>query len=302
MQKVDDYDLISQQHHLASSSYDLRISNLARFVHKLVRHSDSTSDAQRLHTFDAQERRDSETQALKQSGNNSQSKKENVSGSTLHPPIRRAGATRLRLLDVGAGNGLILKFFKSVGYEIHGVELEQELVENMRRDPALNGVDIRQGSITEMKGDASYDVVIASDVIEHIKDDITALKNLWSFVRPGGQLVITVPAFQFLYGKRDKAWGHFRRYDRALMKDHIAQAGLDRIGEMKMCYWNIIGFFVYGFYEKILGRPINETMRKSNSPLSRFVRGVLDAILRIEELIGGLPFGLTLVCVIRKSN
>jgi SAM-dependent methyltransferase len=210
-----------------------------------------------------------------------------------------------KLLDVGAGNGLFLKYFKNKGFDVSGYELEKELVANMKKDHELKGVFITQGDITQMTGNAENDLVIASDVIEHIKDDVLAIKGLWSFVSKDGILVITVPAHSFLYGKRDKMWGHFRRYD---MKDLLAKIE-KAVGQNDKNYeivfakqWNMVGFFVYAFYEKVLKKSINEKMRYSNSPISQFVRMILDLILKFEEKIGGSFLGLTQVVGVRKID
>jgi len=206
------------------------------------------------------------------------------------------------LLDVGAGIGLFLKFFKSHGFTVRGYELEAELVKNMQKDPELKGVTVEQGDITKLKGKAEYDVVIASDVIEHIEDDVKAIQGLYTFVKPGGMLLITVPGHSYLYGKRDVMWGHFRRYDQHVLLDHIKQAIGDSNYEIAFAtQWNIIGFFVYGFFEKILHKPINEKMRYSNSPVSRFTRFVLDRILKLEQWLGGVPLGLTQVVGVMKK-
>lgn len=207
----------------------------------------------------------------------------------------------LKLLDVGAGNGLFLKFFKSHGFIVRGYELEAELVQNMQKDTELEGVTVEQGDITKLIGKEEYDVVIASDVIEHIKDDVKAIKGLWSFVKPGGVLLITVPGHSYLYGKRDVMWGHYRRYDQHILLDHIKQALGGMSHEVVFAtQWNVIGFFVYGFFEKILHKPINEKLRYSNSLPSRITRGILGAILKLEEHIGGVPLGLTQVVGVRK--
>lgn len=245
-----DQDLDAQQQHLSSINYDLRITNLARFIYKKI--------------------------------TNSSSKEEN-----------------LKFIDVGAGNGLFLKFFKDKGLQVSGIELEKENVDNMLHDAQLTGVDIRQGDITQLKGKEEYDVVIASDVIEHIEMDETALAHLWSFVAQGGILIITVPAHAHLYGKRDVAWGHFRRYDKA---DLVSKVIKLKDGTIEfVTFWNTIGYFVYFLFEKILHKPINEKMRYSNSFPSRVVQGILDMILRLEEGIGGTPIGLTLIVGVRKK-
>lgn len=247
-----DQDLDAQQHHLSSINYDLRITNLARFIYKKINESKVES-----------------------------------------------GKSKVKLIDIGAGNGLFLKFFKSNGFQVAGIELERENVENMLKDPQLEGVDIRQGDITQLTGSEQYDVVIASDVIEHIEKDGVAIEHLWSFVAPGGLLIITVPAHAHLYGKRDEAWGHFRRYDKDSLKSKVQSV---KSGSIEfITFWNTVGYVVYFLYEKILHKPINEKMRYSNSLPSRVVKFALDKLLRFEELVGGTPLGLTLIVGVRKK-
>ena len=237
-------DLSTQQLTLASSDYDLRITNLARFVYKLL-------------------------------------------------PVKKGS-----LIDIGAGNGLILKFFKLKGFEVAGVELEKDQVHQMQIDYKLQGVKVVQGDITKLKGEANFDVVIASDVIEHIENDESALRNLYSFVKTGGYLVITVPAHTHLYGKRDKNWGHYRRYDKQELVSKLQSLKGCKIQSVK--FWNVLGYFAYFFFEKIMNQPIKEEFRYKQTLLSKLIRGVLDLILKCEELIGGPPIGLTLVAVAQK--
>ena len=245
-----DQDLDAQQHHLSSINYDLRITNLARFIYKKINESKDKS--------------------------------------------RKS----IKMIDIGAGNGLFLKFFKEKGIDVSGIELEQEHVDNMKKDPQLAGIDIRQGDITQLNGNEEYDVVIASDVIEHIQEDEKAIQHLWSFVAPGGLLIITVPAHAHLYGKRDVAWGHFRRYDRSNLVSKVENLPSSSLEFVTL--WNTVGYFVYFLYEKILNRPINEKMRYSSSLPSRAAKSVLDKILRFEETVGGTPLGLTLIVGVKK--
>ena len=239
-------DLGTQQLTLASSDYDLRITNLARFIYSKL-------------------------------------------------PIKKGS-----LVDIGAGNGLILKFFKLRGFEVSGIELEKDQVHQMKQDFKLKGVAIAQGDITRMKGKQNFDVVIASDVIEHIENDSNALFNLYSFVKPNGYLVITVPAHMHLYGKRDKNWGHYRRYDKHALVKKLES--LDGCKVQSVSYWNIIGYVAYFFFEKIMNQPIKEDFRYKQSFVSKSIRSFLDLVLKCEELIGGPPIGLTLLAVVKKNE
>ncbi len=246
MKRATPSDLSEQQRTLSASDYDLRITNLARFIYRAL-------------------------------------------------PAKSG-----RFIDIGAGNGLFLKFFKDKGFDVEGVELEADQVHEMKKDRFLQDVKIRQGDITKLHGNASYDVVIASDVIEHIKDDRKALVNLYSFVKPGGYLVITVPAHSFLFGVRDKNWGHYRRYDRKDLRAKLLELPMSEL--VRTAYWNFFGFFAYAYYEKIRRKPINESLRHSPRSFARNIRRMLDMELRIEEKTGGFPLGLTLIAIARKRT
>lgn len=204
-----------------------------------------------------------------------------------------------KLIDIGAGNGMFLRFFNKKGFEVAGMELSPELCEAMRKSPLMKGISVFPGDISKKTGSGEYDYVIASDVIEHINNEERALKNLYSFVKPGGLLIISVPAHQFLFGKRDKLWGHYRRYDKDKLITKIEKL---RGGVEFVSYWNFAGYFAYFFYEKILGKPVKENFRYSSSLPSRIFRGFLDFVLRVETLIGYIPWGLTLVAIVRKNK
>lgn len=202
------------------------------------------------------------------------------------------------LIDMGAGNGLFLKYFKKQGFHISGMELEHDQVKRMKKDPQLANENIVQGDILNSKGKESYDVVIASDVIEHIEDDQKAVKHLWSFVKKGGQMIITVPAHQYLYYQRDVDWGHHRRYSKQLLLDRLEKVD----GEIEFIgYWNFVGYFVYYVYGQVLHKKINEELRYSTSLMSRFLRSIVECVFKIEKKIGKMPIGLSLIAVVRKK-
>ncbi len=237
-------DLETQQKILIAEGYDLRINNLARFLHQNI---------------------------MKIPG---------------------------KLLDVGAGNGLFLRFFKEKNFSVTGIELEKKLVDLMKHNPHLAEVPITQGDITKLKGKPEFDYVLASDVIEHIEDDDFAIHNLWSYVAPGGLLVITVPSHSFLYGKRDKLWGHYRRYDADYLLPKLQK--LDgHVVSIK--HWNFVGLIIFFIYEKILRRPPAEGFRYKNGFIPQLLRFMVECELRLESLLGGTPFGLTLIVAVRKN-
>lgn len=92
------------------------------------------------------------------------------------------------------------------------------------------------------------DLVLCQNVLEHIEDDYGAVRAMAQALKPGGELVILVPAHPRLFGSLDERFGHFRRYDRARLRDTIESSGLEieRLGS-----FNLLG--IPGWYVKSRG-------------------------------------------------
>jgi 2-polyprenyl-3-methyl-5-hydroxy-6-metoxy-1,4-benzoquinol methylase len=78
----------------------------------------------------------------------------------------------------------------------------------------------------------SFDSVVCLNVLEHIKDDVGALMNCKGCLKPGGTIVVLVPAIPFIYGEMDRAMGHFRRYTKRSLKRAFVNAGLQPVHEI----------------------------------------------------------------------
>ena len=68
-----------------------------------------------------------------------------------------------------------------------------------------------------------FDLILAADVIEHIKNDFETIENFYKTLNTGGQLILTVPAYNFLMSKKDKVLQHYRRYSRKSLRKLIAK-------------------------------------------------------------------------------
>jgi len=136
-----------------------------------------------------------------------------------------------KVLDIGCGDVFFLTQFadKYSNFDLIAVDtaFDQELISKIASERSKYNIqffnDIK--NITDIQ-DAS--VVFLLDVIEHIKDDVCFLKDISSqeYINFNTIIIITVPAFNCLYCSHDKWLGHCRRYSYALLKQHIAAAGL----------------------------------------------------------------------------
>jgi SAM-dependent methyltransferase len=176
--------------------------------------------------------------------------------------------------------------------EVVAFEPDGQLVEAARSAQTPEHVTFVHGGVAEVSTRGPFDAVLCLDVIEHIEDDRGALAELRAALRPGGTLVLSVPAHAWLFGARDRALGHFRRYSRTLLLDRLTTAGFtpDRCG-----YWNALGVRPYFLYEQVLKREVYDGLRTGrDSGARRAMRAALRAWL-IGEGSLPLPLGLSLL-------
>lgn len=127
------------------------------------------------------------------------------------------------ILEVGCGTGGNLRMLSHFG-QLNAMELngDARALANTR-----DVVDVAEGRLPDRIPFATqYDLIVALDVIEHVADDRAAVEALCHYLKPGGYLLITVPAFPFLWSVHDEINHHYRRYRLGELKRLISQAGL----------------------------------------------------------------------------
>ena len=129
-----------------------------------------------------------------------------------------------RILEVGCGTGHNLPMLSGFG-TVDAVELDP-----VAREKATQrlGKPVMDARLPELAGieTGAYDLVASLDVVEHVEDDVAALTALARCLKPGGRLLVTVPAFPFLWSAHDVTNHHHRRYTRATLRAAIDGAGL----------------------------------------------------------------------------
>jgi 2-polyprenyl-3-methyl-5-hydroxy-6-metoxy-1,4-benzoquinol methylase len=124
------------------------------------------------------------------------------------------------LLDFGAGSGGIAKKLSAEGYKVVAADVSLDALAACREA----GLDTLDLNTTWLAAD-SIDCILASDVLEHVKDDIELLHKLRMALRGGGWLVATVPAYDFLWSGEDYISDHVRRYTQYILEERVRQAG-----------------------------------------------------------------------------
>jgi SAM-dependent methyltransferase len=141
--------------------------------------------------------------------------------------VRRAQLPlRPRILDAGCGNGRNLVEFGCLG-PAEGVDVSRQAVEFC----GLRGLEcVREAAIEELPfEDDRFDLLFATDVIEHVRDDGAALAELKRVATPGASLILTVPAYGWLWSPHDESHHHYRRYTRPQLRNRLSAHGWEPI-------------------------------------------------------------------------
>src|SRR6478735_1189251 len=156
-----------------------------------------------------------------------------------------------RVLEIGAGHGEMTQRLIR-GHEVTATDLSPRCVEELRTkfagDPRVHVELADAGSIDD---GTPYDSAILVNVLEHIEDDVDALRDIGARLRPGGRIAIYVPAFEGLYSDFDRRVGHRRRYRRSHLAEVVDRAGL-RVVEAR--YVNSLGAIAWWTFARQLGQ------------------------------------------------
>jgi SAM-dependent methyltransferase len=215
-----------------------------------------------------------------------------------------AGAEPPRLLDFGCGTGGNAVGYAALG-PVVGVEPDREALRFAagRSSTTRHRLDYCRALGTALPfARASYDAVVASDVLEHIADDAGAAREIARVLRPGGVFVFSVPAHPWLWSAHDVALWHQRRYRRAELVGLLVRAGF-RIRWLS--YWNSVLFPVVAARRVIASRRGDKTAASDTVLPSPWVNRALTGILHAESKALNwmrFPFGVSLVGVAQSSH
>jgi SAM-dependent methyltransferase len=225
--------------------------------------------------------------------------------------LKLLGDGPARVLDLGCGSGRLSAALGNAGFEVDGIDVEARAVELGRRILARSGVR----GVTLYDGDAfdpehpvaagGYDAMVCVEVLEHVDRWQELLGRGIELLRPGGQLVITVPRDPKQFTMLDEYGGHLRRFhDEQLLsalRDSCEQIYVRRPGwpTMRGIVW------IYTRLLTILGRTYDSearTLWREPGVLKRFAIQSTYRLLKFDDLFAGLPFGTHIVVRARKRS
>jgi SAM-dependent methyltransferase len=210
--------------------------------------------------------------------------------------LRRAlPPRRVRLLELGCGSGNVLaslrEFGEAVGMDAHG-----ELVAAGR----ATGLDVRVGHLPDNLGVSPgwAEVVLLLDVIEHVDDDLATLCAARASVGEGGLLVVTVPAYQWLWSGHDEVLGHRRRYTAAELRAVVELADFT---VLRVSYFNTLLFplLLAARAWKRLRGDRGHDLRHPAAPINWLLERVFAFERHLVPRVP-LPFGSSLILIGRR--
>jgi SAM-dependent methyltransferase len=204
----------------------------------------------------------------------------------------------LTLLDYGCATGFDLAFLDQFG-AVEGADLSDDLATDAGGHP----VHVVPRDLPRLRG--RFDIVTCLDVLEHLDDDVDGLRALGSLLRPSGQIVVTVPAYAWLWGGEDEISQHRRRYTRGALLDACRSAGLE---VLYISYFN--ASILPAMAAVVWGRRLFHRGWRKQSNLTAGARplaGLAEAVTGLEARLVGdelvrLPAGTSLICRLRRAE
>lgn len=203
----------------------------------------------------------------------------------------------IKVLDIGCGSGLMLNSLEEVG-ETFGMDMSDDAI-NFSKE-IFNG-SVKKGLLPDQipYEENMFDLITALDVIEHVDRDIDSLRSIRSRLVSNGKVIITVPAYMFLWSAFDDLNEHKRRYTLTELNTKLVQAGFT---VEKITYFNTLLFpvvFIVRMLNNLLKRDGASDVDMPSLPLNFILRKIFGIEKYLLRFIN-LPFGVSVLAVVRK--
>lgn len=203
-----------------------------------------------------------------------------------------------RILEVGCGLGGNLAMLSQFG-SLSAMELNDDA---RRMAARRSGLVIQGGALPDDLDfePGSFDLIAALDVIEHIDDDGAAVASLMPLLKPSGSLIMTVPAYRWLWSEHDDIHHHKRRYLQGGVRALIEGAGLS---VEKLSHFNTV-LFPLIVAIRMLGNLVGRTGHSDDAMPGPLVNRILSILFSAERHVLrhiSLPVGLSILCIARRA-
>lgn len=210
------------------------------------------------------------------------------------------------ILEIGCSGGPLMQRLRTAGYkDVTGIDLSTSAIE-LAQARGVPHVSVMDGAALEF-ADGRFDVVIASDVLEHIEDESKALREWTRVLKPGGKLLVFVPAHAYLWSEHDVVNHHFRRYSRQGLADVMTHAGLK---VQRSSFWNAALYLptaALRLGRRLLSGPVSSQVKPGATGDLHSFAGPVNSLLlqwiKVENRIlkhVDLPLGVSVFALAQK--
>ena len=203
---------------------------------------------------------------------------------------------KARILEVGCGTGHNLAMLGKFGHlDASELDFAARTLSSKRL-----GREVKEAKLPDLSmfKRNEYDLVALLDMLEHVPDDLASLRAIHRRLKPGGALLLTVPANPWMWSAHDAAHHHFRRYTKKQLKELFLRSGLEI--EL-LSYFNTLLYPLIAS-ARIAGKLLRRDSSDDKLPGER-VNAALEKIFGVEAGVLGrvpMPFGVSLVAVVRR--
>lgn len=208
-----------------------------------------------------------------------------------------------KILEIGCSGGPLIKFLKQNGFNnIYGIDKSKKAIE-LCKSNGLKNIFLMDGLKTRFNNE-EFDIIIASDILEHIKEDNLALLEWNRILKKGGRLILFVPAFNFLWSEHDEVNKHYKRYSKSMLITLFKKSNF-RIE--KISYWNFILFFPASLFRIFQHIFLKNKIQKKDQlyKLNNIINKSLIFLLKLENLFLkklNFPIGVSVFALVTKEG
>jgi ubiquinone/menaquinone biosynthesis C-methylase UbiE len=218
----------------------------------------------------------------------------------------------INILEIGCSGGPFILQLINEGYiNIKGIDISENGVE-LAKQRGIKDVSVMDAQNLDFK-DNSFDLIVASDVLEHLANENKAASEWNRVLKPGGIAIVFVPAFENLWSEHDIVNHHYKRYTKETLKRTFT---INNFEVLRLSYWNSILFLPTFTYRKITKKAIKanpEELKqmgytsedKGDLNFNKTTNFIFSKILSFENFFHknwNIPFGISTYGIFKKKN